>query len=157
MSVVDVIDEQNDLRAHTKEFRLWPRQWRRYSGRDTLDWHLLRLDRSERGSVPDEPGIYTLLVQPLVAEHPANSYLVYVGKTVSLNVRFGKYLTTERRVTGRPRVFRMLNQYSNYVWFCFTRIPRAQLRNVEDRLIAAFLPPINRQVPAELQSIVNAW
>ena len=151
--VSDIIKFQNGMREHQHSFTLWPQQWATYP--NSHDWQRAKLDDAERGNVPDTPGIYTLLTLPGTAGHPCCSYLMYVGKANSLRRRFGDYLGKERRESGRPKVFRFLNQYSAHIWFCFTQVEKGDLRDVEDGLLVAYLPPLNDQFPAEFNKVVR--
>ena len=90
MSVVDIIQEQDEMMAHEHHFILWPRQWKTYV--DTHNWKSFRLDKTEKNHIPKRAGVYSLLVQPGIANHPACSYLMYIGKTTSLYRRFMDYL-----------------------------------------------------------------
>lgn len=158
MTVVDIVQQQKEMKAHVIPFVLWPQQWEGYPGEHQLAWQLYKLTTSERGKIPTESGVYTLLVQPGVAEHPAVSYLMYVGKHQSLRKRFREYLTSERRETGRPKVFGGLKIYSDYVWFCFAKVPIESLHDVEDELLIAFARlPWNERYPARISKVVNAW
>jgi excinuclease UvrABC nuclease subunit len=155
MSVVDIIQEQDEMKAHCCDFVLWPRQWRTYDGEH--DWTMYKLTRPGRGNIPDQPGIYTLLIQPGIANHSACSYLMYVGQTNSLYRRFGEYLSERKRETGRPKILRLLNKYSDNVWFCFTIAPEDALDTIEENLINAYLPPANDQLPAEVSRVMRAF
>jgi hypothetical protein len=157
VAVKDVIDEQNEYMAHGHKFTLWRRQWEEYVDACTLDWQLHRLTDQERPGIPEEPGIYTLLIQPGIANHPACSYLMYVGKTISLHRRFGEYLNQEKRETGRPKIFRLLNMYPDHIWFCFSLVPQADLDTVEETLLVAYIPPANDQLPAEVRGPAGAF
>ena len=157
MAVADIIKEQDDMKAHFWDILLWPRLWQSYPCRRPCNWEICRLRDVERESVPDQPGIYTLLVQPGIADHPACSYLMYVGQTTSLHRRFGDYLNRERRETGRPKVFRLLNKYADHLWFCFSHLPKEFLTEVEDALVVAFVPPCNDQLPAEIRAVRGAF
>jgi excinuclease UvrABC nuclease subunit len=153
----DIIAEQDEFKAHTREFTLWPRKWQACDSGQIQTWSTHRLATEEKKRIPDGPGIYTLLIQPGIVCHPACSYLMYVGQAASLKRRFGEYLTRERRAQGRPKIFRLLSKYSNYVWFCFTLVPRENLEEVETALISAFIPPCNDQLPAEIGSVKGAF
>ena len=154
-NVVDIIQTQNELRDHGHWFTLWPERWSTYS--DVHEWKLSRLADSELHNIPADPGIYTLLALPSIADHPACSYLMYVGQTVSLRRRFGDYLNKERRESGRPKMFRFLNMYSDQVWFCFTLVDKASLDAVEDGLRDAYIPPLNDDFSGELSNVVGAF
>lgn len=155
MAVIDIINEQNEYQAHRHQFALWRRKWQEYRDVNALDWQIYPLADHERQRIPNEPGIYTLLVQPGIANHPACSYLVYVGRTGSLRRRFGNYLNQEKRETGRPKIFRLLNMYPDHTWFCFSVVPETDLGAVEDALITAYIPPANDRLPAEISRIVR--
>lgn len=153
----DIIREQDEAIAHRREFILWPSKWEGFDRTKVYGWQWHKLDASERPNIPDEPGIYTLLIQPGIAGHPLCSYLMYVGQAVSLRTRFADYLTRERRESGRPKIFRLLNKYSNYIWFCFTIVPEETLDDVEDSLMNAYIPPCNDQLPIEIRPVRGAF
>jgi hypothetical protein len=157
--VKDVINEQDDFAAHTLSITLWPKKWQGYANPHPLSWTLVKLEDAARKAkaVPPKAGIYTLLVQPGVAAHPHCSFLLYVGQTKSLLKRFGQYLTTEKKATGRPKIFRLLNRYDGYIWFCFSQVPENDLDLVEDSLIEAYVPHCNDDFPADLRPVVGAF
>lgn len=82
---------------------------------------------------------------------------MYVGKTNSLHRRFGEYLNQEKRETGRPKIFRLLNVYPDHTWFCFSLVSQTDLVNVEEALLAAYIPPANDQLPAEVSKVTGAF
>lgn len=156
---IDIIKEQDDLIAHTHEFILWPRMWQAYDAKLVCNWQMHRLIESERSNIPPQSGVYTLVVQPGIASHPACSYIMYVGQSSSLQRRFGDYLTSEKRESGRPKIFRLLNMYESSLWFCYTLVPDNQLGIFEDALMAAYVPPKNsdNRLPANIRAIKGAF
>jgi len=154
--VIDLIRIQDEMKAHTREFALWPLKWQQYVP-GNYAWQLRRLRAADVNTVPDSAGVYTLLIQPGIATHPSCSYLMYVGRSDSLRRRFREYLGPERRATGRPKIYRLLNRYSDYLWFCFTEVEAANTKAVEDALMTAYLPPENDQLPAEIRHIRGAF
>ncbi len=152
---VDLIRATGDAASHRHHFLLWPKQWTTYD--IDHEWHLRPLRPSERADIPDAPGIYSLIAASAVAAHPSASYLMYVGRTVSLRRRFGEYLTTERRITGRPKVYRVLHLYSDYLWFAYTYVDHSDLEQVEKGIRDALLPPLNDQFSAEINKVVGAF
>lgn len=157
MAVVNLIAEQNEMKAHSYEFVLWPRKWREFRDIYVLSWQTYQLIEHERPNVPDAAGIYSLLVQPGIASHPACSYVMYVGQTTSLHRRFGEYLTKERRETGRPKIFRLLNLYPDHIFFCCVPVSETDLSTMEDALRSAYIPPANDQLPADISRIRRAF
>jgi len=155
MPVFDIIQEQDEMKAHEHHFILWPRQWKKYL--ETHNWKIYRLDAIEKDRIPNRSGVYSLLVQPGIANHPACSYLMYVGKTASLRRRFMDYLNERKRETGRPKIFRVLNKYKDYMCFCYTTVCRNDLSGVENNLLIAYIPPNNDQYPAEIRRLTGAF
>ena len=155
MPVFDIIQEQDEMKVHEHRFILWPRQWKKYVA--THNWTSCNLDAKDKDRIPKQSGVYSLLVQPGIANHPACSYLMYIGKTTSLRRRFMDYLNERKRETGRPKIFRVLNKYKDYVYFCYTTIHENDLSNVEDNLLIAYMPPNNDQYPAEIRHLTGAF
>ena len=144
IGAADFIKETEELKAHVQQFILSPRQWATYTR--SHNWWTRRLLPSNRRRIPYGPGVYTLILQPSIAGHPHCSYLMYVGRTKSLRIRFGKYLRSERGPLGRPKEVYFLNKYDEYVWFCYARHQMRLIKVVEGRLISAYLPPLNDEV-----------
>ena len=156
-TVHDIIKEQDELAAHSPPITMWPKKWKSYPNPRVLSWKLVRLVNASRNSVPFKSGIYSLLIRPDIAAHPSCSYLMYIGQTVDLRTRFGNYLTSERKETGRAKLFRLLNRYDEYLWFCFCEVPEADLDTVEDALIEAYVPHANGDFPADMRPVVRAF
>ena len=162
MSVNDLIAEEDEAKAHEYAFYLWPRLWREYVERSghILNWEERQFLASKVSTIPDEPGLYTFLVQPSIAGHPSNSYLMYVGKTRrTLRQRFREYVNEMRRERGRPKIVRLLNKYHSHTVFCYSIVngDAATLAQMERALIGALVPPCNMdQLPARVRRIVGA-
>jgi len=153
-------DADGDFATSLHRVALWPTKWRAYVEAAALNWRVHRLSAAERPAVPTDEGVYTLLVQPGLAGHPAASFLMYVGKANNLRRRFGDYLQAERRQNARPKNYRRLIRYSDHLWFCCAPLPGASdqlLRTVEDGLLVAYVPAWNDQLPAEISGIVKAF
>lgn len=152
---VDLVEEQSQLQAHRVAFVLWPRQWKRFRIRRKLDWRTQSLHPDKKGRVSNTSGIYTLVIKPSIAQHPACSYVMYVGQAENLRSRFNSYCTQERRI--RPRIVRMLYSWDGFVYFCACSVPRNQLKRVEDALIESYVPPANSDYPATLRAAIKAF
>ena len=160
MSVQDLLAQEDEAAGYKHTFYLWPRLWAEYSDSHNwnFDWHFCQFNETQIDNIPTEPGIYTFVVQPSLANHPSSSYLMYVGKTArTLRDRFKDYLRERTREIGRPRVVRLLNKYPDNLLFCYTVVPDlTQLGNIEDALMTAFVPPCNDQLPARVRAIMEA-
>lgn len=146
----DLLELGIKLKGHEWNIILWPETWDNYTPGHALNWRAHRLSRDERPNIPNEPGIYTLVVQPGIATHPLCAYLMYIGQTDSLRRRFGEYLTKEKKETGRPLLVRLLGKCPDHVWFCFADVPLDRLDAEEDSLLDAFVPPCNPKIMGEI-------
>lgn len=162
MSVYDLITEQDEAKAHEYTFCLWPRLWKRYAEDYgyTFNWQERKFLTNEADNVPDKPGLYTFVIKPSIANHPSNSYLIYVGKTKrTLRQRFKEYLEEMQRESGRPMIVNLLNKYSDNMAFCFSslKVSAATLAEMETALIGTLIPLCNKeQFPAKVRKIVEA-
>lgn len=161
MSVSDLIAEQDKAKSHEYTFCLWPKVWQEYAANHgyAFNWKERQFLASEVSNVPNEPGLYTFIIQPRVANHPSCSYLMYIGKTKrTLKQRFREYLREKQRESGRPEVVRLLNKYQDNILFCYTVVQEVfPLTEMEEALLGAFIPPCNRdQLPARVRRIVGA-
>jgi len=117
MGVDDLIQSQDEAIAHTWNMLLWPKQWLGYSDTRPDNWVVHKLSKAtDRSGIPKEPGIYTLVVRPGIANHPNCSVVMYVGQADNLRKRFGDYLTREQSdIYGRPKMFRMLHKFPDHL------------------------------------------
>ncbi|MGA3110468.1 MAG: hypothetical protein ABSE15_00365 [Candidatus Bathyarchaeia archaeon] len=143
------------MKGCIQHFTLWPRQWQTYT--QTHEWKNEKLESTRADQIPEDPGIYTLIIYPGIAGHPLCSYLMYVGKTGCLRRRFREYLGMERREDGRPKISYVLNKYDQFIRFCYTRVPLAALDNVEGGLMNAYLPPLNEEYEGTISTSVRAF
>lgn len=74
-----------------------------------------------------------------------------------MRVRFRDYLGKERLDTGRPRMVRFLKKYDPYIWFYYSELKATSLVGVEDGLMKAYIPPLNRVFEGEFGRIVGAF
>lgn len=155
--LVDLIEQQDKFRAHQYEFCLWPERWSEFRNASFgAAWKTVAMKAAEAIGVPEAPGIYTLVVQPGLANHPFCSYVMYVGKTEKqgLRARFKQYLKKQRR----PKIQRLIQKYGDNLSFCYCQFePVEQVDQAEKDLIAALLPPCNDRLPAAVSKIVGAF
>ena len=154
----DLYDLAVQLVEHSESFVLYPGLWLGYSYFRALDWQTVYFDTANQAVVPDTPGVYAFLVQPGVAPELNGSYIMYVGRTDSLRVRYGNYL---REASGggssRIRVYTMFRRFDSHLYFSFAAVPLEELVESEDALLSALCPPINSLLPADVSSPVRAF
>lgn len=153
---IDIV-EQDDLATHRYDFFLVPNLWDGFQQSQQFSWTAVAFDMASRAMVPQTSGVYTLLLQPDIADHPACSYVMYVGQAVSLHRRFRDYVTEEQSPSGRPKIRRFLYKYKGFVVFCFAAVPQDTLDMCEDSLMAAYIPPLNTKFPAEIRAARGAF
>ncbi len=148
----------------TDEFRsfqisniiLNPNLWRKYPNRINLDWKRIQFDESQREYIPDSQcGVYSFVVMPGIANHSTCAYLLYVGKTErSFRQRYSEYLYGQK--TGKnieAHKYEMLVKWKDYLWFCYAPITQINIiKQMEDDLIEAYLPPYNKEFPASVRT-----
>lgn len=159
MRDTDLIEEQNQLKAHHRCFYLWPRQWKACELQEPFSWvtHPFKNDQIE--NIPSSPGIYSFVIRPGLVSHPACSYLMYIGKTErTLRERFSEYFVEQNNDSRRPKIVRLLRMYRGYLYFCCSVIREAeQINKIEEELINAYLPPCNDQFPARIRRVIGAF
>jgi excinuclease UvrABC nuclease subunit len=156
--VGDLIAEQSELRNHTQEFRLWPRQWNTIADLSHFAWTSVTFNAANATSIPTGKGIYSFLINPTHGMNP-HRFLGYVGKAEKgLRARYREYLTEAEKFTGRPKVVRMLNVWRGYLDFSYIELDDStDFAALESRFNDAFLPPFNSEFSTHLNRIVNAF
>ena len=166
MSVKDLIEDQDYLKANSCIFHLLTQEWQNYNLSNSFTWEIRPFRDDQKSHIPLESGIYSFAIQPNVAQYPLCSYLMYIGLARgshekpgrTLRKRFGDYLREQDNPSGRPNILRLLNKYKGYLHFCYTVIHESeQLKEIEDALIRAYFPPCNKQYPGELNPAVGAF
>ena len=165
--LADPIDWGHELRRHEVSVILSPRQWAQFDTSIELEWGKTKFDRDNKGDVPDDVGgVYSFVVEPSIAAHPACSYLFYIGKAEdqSLRDRYLQYFDKAKRKSRKElpkqvKVRRMLREWPDHLWFCFAPIDNPDdIEPVERRLIHCFVPWVNDLVyPGELRAAVKAY
>jgi len=141
---------------HVKRMVLSPTHWKKCQLPLTLKWQVVPFSEDKANDLPnDTKGIYSFILQPGIADHPACSYLLYVGQTTrqDFRTRYRQYLRDLKagEESRRPHITEMLEKWHEYLWFCYAPIPKEDMITpVEDALLAAYLPPSNKTFPAEI-------
>ena len=151
-----------EANAHTYDFTLWPETWEAVDKRFKFKWKYKKFNKSSQMNIPDKPGVYTFIVRPQIANHPACSFLVYAGKASSLKKRFGQYLSVQKGTRlHSPKVEQGLEQYAecNNLFFYYSRHSRGSIENHEKVLINGFIPPWNdkKTISSSVGNIVRAF
>jgi hypothetical protein len=140
-------------------FILCPDHWRNYNPPAPLTWHRIKFDDAQAALVPNnERGVYTFVAEPNVASHPSCNYLLYVGKVEDSNfrIRFKSYLSESEKKKPREHVLYRIDRWKPCLWFYYSALPRSvRAETIEDMLIAAFLPPVNRLWPATIRDTMK--
>lgn len=137
---------------HIKKFFLYPQFWNDplKSLTEPTGWKKVKFTKSNRALIPKDKGIYCFVLQPELVNFFDTTYLFYIGKTNrTLWVRYKEYLD-EKAGKGKPRnkVFEMLNQYTDCLYFYYTSIPAsADVDSCEEKLLNIFVPRVNTDIP----------
>ncbi|MDE0315426.1 MAG: hypothetical protein OXM61_11025 [Candidatus Poribacteria bacterium] len=161
MSTIDlIIEEQDYFKANSCTFYLLTREWQSYNLPDSFNWEIRPFQDDQKTHIPRNSGIYSFVIQPGIASYPSCSYPMYIGLAGlrTLRKRFSDYLYEQNNPSSRPNILRLLNKYKGYLHFCYSVVnERERLKEIEDALIKAFLPPCNDQYPGEFNRAVGAF
>lgn len=137
-------------------FILSPDQWRGCALPVALTWHTVQFSQTNVSAIPDDRvGVYSFVVKPGIANHPECAYLLYVGMVESQDFRerYKQYLHEKAQgaKSRRPHVTDMLLKWEGFLSFCYAPIASTTaIKGVEDALLAAYLPPSNKDFPASI-------
>jgi hypothetical protein len=148
------------------DYRMWrmvlaPTQWQSYSSTVNLSWQGVKFEPRNASKVPNNAnGVYSFVVKPEIADHPSCAYLLYVGKAQrqALRDRFTQYFDEKAKgeKSRRPHVTEMLLKWEGFLWFYYAEISSTvKINEIEDSLLAAYLPPSNRQFPSSVRHAVK--
>lgn len=153
-------DTNLSLREHRVDrFILYPKHWEAFTSPTPLSWSRVKFDAAHVLSVPDnERGVYTFVAEPGIASHPSCSYLLYAGmvEDSDFRTRFRSYLSEPTKKKPREHVLYMIHRWKPYLWFYYCQLPPSvKSEMVEDLLLSAFLPPVNRKWPAKIRDVMK--
>lgn len=142
-----------EMMLHSHEMVMVPRLWTSFSVPIPLSWSLFPLVKSSRSKIPNQQGVYALLILPQIAGDLNVAYLMYIGETDrTLRARFAEYLGETRSDRIRPKLLRILPLYPSHLVFACATVPLGVVpKDIESKLIEAFLPPGNDDIPATVR------
>jgi|LakMenE18May11ns_1017448.scaffolds.fasta_scaffold9957404_2 hypothetical protein len=143
---------------HVKRVLLSPSHWARYPNTIQLNWNFVKFEPTNLGLVPTKYGVYSFVVDPGISQHPATHYLLYLGRArgLTLRTRYGNYMKEKIADKGRQPIQAMLNKWPDHLWFYYAEVEDiTAIDDLEDELLAAYLPPFNQVFPAEVRKIVK--
>lgn len=150
-----------EFELHTVKFILNPNMWNSLTLPVTLDWTVIPFHENQVPNIPDNMvGVYSFVVKPDIANHTDCSYLMYIGQTIhqSFRLRYKQYLQDQRTMRGRYYVVRMLTTWPDNLWFCYAPIQQLEyIQEIEDQLKISYIPPVNRDWPAEIRGAMALW
>lgn len=163
MAILDLLKAQEaerDIRDYRIDrFILYPVHWLNYPDSIDLKWKKVRFTDSNAELVPNnKTGVYSFVADASIAHHPACSYLLYVGKAErqDLRKRFRQYLRAEQAWKKRPHIVSMISKWSDHLWFYYAEVSdRSAINSLEEELITALLPPMNKEWPAEITHVMR--
>ncbi|MEI7937861.1 MAG: hypothetical protein WCK27_14325 [Verrucomicrobiota bacterium] len=128
---------------------LSPDHWQNFSPPQQLAWQFTKFSLANATNVTDtENGVYSFVVQPGIADHPACAYLMYVGKAEdqTLRERFKQYFGHMVETSRRTNISKMLLLWKDNLWFYFAPVTdKAKIDDTEQALLNAYLPPFNHR------------
>jgi hypothetical protein len=163
MAIIDLAARKKkatDLSFYREDrFILCPKHWTGYKNPASLTWTSVRFTEANATSVPDNKmGIYSFVAIPGIAQHPACHYLLYIGMvaTSDFRTRYRSYLKERTKSKPRDHIVMMLERWQKHLWFYYAEVSgKAIIEALEDDLIVAYLPPVNREWPASIGPVMR--
>lgn len=153
----DLVTEADTGKRYCKKFILWPKYWNKYSEAEELVWKHIKYSSTTVKDLPDKPGVYAFVVKPGIAGLVECNYLLYIGKAQdqTLKVRCKQYLNENKKRKPRILIAQMFNLWREHLFLYYAELDSVEIdiNNVEENLLAAFLPPLNSTLPGKLTSI----
>jgi hypothetical protein len=156
------VDAADQLKAHQHSIMLFVEGWKTYKQKafDNAKW-TTRIFRKETAKhIPEKPGVYAFLIRPGIPLGLDANVLIYIGKAgTSIRSRYYRYLKESiDPVHGRPKITYWLRKYFDYIHFAYAEIPKpGDPHDLEQRLLAALMPPANDQIPGRLRRKRHAF
>jgi hypothetical protein len=143
----DLVDER---RHYSQEFYLIPRRLNALQIPITLEWRVVKFEKSNRDNVSSRPGIYAFVVKSVCPGLPPHGYIPYIGITrkrkrnVFLRTRFSEYIRDQ--ASGSParlQIGDMLTRWRDAIYFYFAEVDDnlMPLHELEELLNDAIQPP----------------
>jgi hypothetical protein len=150
----DLIDAEDDIRKWFRDFYLDVSAWDAVpSAALALKWRQVPYHPASRSQLPSKSGLYAFVLTPKPGLIPPHGFLLYIGKTgdgssrATLRKRFGQYVLEQNKPDGRPAVRSMLNRWGTHLIFAYATVSdKASIADLEDALIKATYPPINKSI-----------
>jgi hypothetical protein len=161
-STYDLDQLQKLMSSHEVTFRHVPKFWEKWATK-VPPWQQAVFKKGKSGLIPDKAGLYTFILQPGVANHVANSYLLYVGISNNLRVRYRSYLgelNKTSKKTTRPFIWLMIKRWHRYLSFVYIVLPKSTNKTREElemKFIEILNPPVNREMPAKILAARKAF
>ena len=171
-SIYDELDF--DLEAFQNHYIMSPQLWSRFNVDDLKDvdfsnWKTIKLIKDASGQFSDKVndvpndigGIYVYSIEPQIIPN-CGSYIMYIGMTSkqSLRKRVKQYQIETGNNFKREKLHRLFLKWGEYVYLHFLPIDATDeiIETVEDRLIAALIPPCNPKIRVEtIKQAVKAF
>ena len=171
-SIYDDVDF--DIESYVNQFKMAPELWRVFDINDLPDvdfskWSSIKLISPDGDKFSDEieavpkdvGGIYVYCIQPEIIP-TCGSYIMYIGMTAkqSLNTRIQQYQKEIGNDYKRDKIHRLFKKWGKYVYVHFLPVDASDvtIELLEERLIAALLPPCNSRITVKsIKRAVNAF
>jgi hypothetical protein len=149
------------LVAYKRNFILSPDQWTTLDGAyQHFAWNEIKFTEANRDTLPEVEGLYFFTASPKRTNAQFLNFLLYVGETQNIKVRFSNYLDkADNPKSGQYKVYTIIEDFPDDLYFHYVELPghdQARRRIIENAFLTGYIPPINTKYPQGLQSIVQA-
>lgn len=159
-SVNQQLNDIAALKNHMVGMMFYPDAWAKalHSNRT---WKAESFPPLPKNIIPQTPGVYVFVVQPQIFDFVHSSGLFYVGKATNLYQRISAYIgeiDKDFNLSTRPLVWQMVNRWKGHLNYHYTITKNvAEAEDLEKEMLNAFIPPFNKQYPAEISAKMRAF
>ena len=154
--IIDIAVQKN----HIVEMMFYPEAWEKAVHSSRI-WKVETFPPTPKSIIPEMPGVYIFVVQPKIFDFIHSSGLFYIGKATNLYERISAYMgeiDKDFNLSKRPKIWCMVNQWKGYLDYHYTITKDvSEAESLENEMLNTFIPPFNKQFPAETSSIVRAF
>lgn len=133
--------------------------WSTFDCDQEITWGVIKYEAGKLAELPEANGVYAFVAKPSIAQLADCNYLLYIGKAErqTLKTRCRQYLAEARRPKGRMLIKEMLTYWSEnlYLYYAQTDEDGISPGDLEEKLLSAYIPPMNSDLPGELSSIAK--
>ncbi|MDN5111033.1 GIY-YIG nuclease family protein [Aliarcobacter butzleri] len=148
------------VKDHSVEMFFAPSKWI-HNDYSVRQWVIENFPPEPRSVIPRKSGVYAFVITPNIFDFNGANGLFYVGKATILYERISSYISEigkDFMRTNRPHIWKMINRWNGHLKYYYTiTANEEEAKELEDKMIEAFVPYFNREYDAETSRTRRAF